>query len=213
MKYTVALTGGIGSGKTTVSNFFAKLGVIIIDADIIAREIVAPGSYGLSILVEKFGQAILQPDGTLDRGHLRNMMFGETDKHIQTKEMVNQILHPLIAKETQLQIANATSPYVLWVVPLLFENRLQKKANRILVVDVPESVQIARTINRDNVSKTQVEQILKSQASRKTRLSLADDVIYGDEMLETIEKQVILLHQKYLEQAYQTSEHTSRINL
>lgn len=211
MKYIVGLTGGIGSGKTTVSNYFAKQNVTIIDADIIAREVVAIGSLGLASLVSEFGQKILLTDGTLNRSYLREMMFGDEPHHLKTKDKVNQLLHPLIAKETQSRIESADSQYVLWVVPLLFENQLHKNVNRILVVDVPPLVQIERTMKRDKVKAEHVERILTAQVSREMRLSLADDIIYGDEPLEKIEEQVIILHQKYMTNAYEMREQSTRM--
>ncbi|WP_313083197.1 dephospho-CoA kinase, partial [Atlantibacter sp.] len=156
MVYTVAITGGIGSGKTTVADKFAQLGITIIDADIIARNVVEPEKPALKSIVQHFGPAMLLPDGTLNRRELRERIFANP----QEKAWLNALLHPLIHQETQDQMARAASDYVLWVVPLLVENQLHKKADRVLVVDVNPETQIIRTMQRDNVSRTHAEQII-----------------------------------------------------
>ena len=132
MRYIVALTGGIGSGKSTVANAFADLGINVIDADIIARQVVEPGAPALHAIADHFGANMIAADGTLQRRALRERIFANPEE----KNWLNALLHPLIQQETQHQIQQATSPYVLWVVPLLVENSLYKKANRVLVVDV-----------------------------------------------------------------------------
>lgn len=132
MRYTVALTGGIGSGKSTVANAFADLGIQIVDADIIARQVVEPGKPALDAIAEHFGPELISADGTLHRRLLRERIFA----HPQEKAWLNALLHPLIQQETQRQFQQATSAYVLWVVPLLVENGLYRQANRVLVVDV-----------------------------------------------------------------------------
>ena len=142
MRYTVALTGGIGSGKSTVANAFADLGINVIDADIIARQVVEPGRPALRAIAEHFGADMIAADGTLQRRALRERIFANPEE----KNWLNALLHPLIQQETQHQIQQATSPYVLWVVPLLVENSLYKKANRVLVVDVSPETQLKRTM-------------------------------------------------------------------
>lgn len=142
MGYIVALTGGIGSGKSTVADAFSRLGVTIIDADIIARQVVEPGTPALCAIAEHFGHDTIAPDGTLNRRMLRERIFS----HPEEKAWLNALLHPLIQQETQRQISQATSPYVLWVVPLLVENKLHEKADRVLVVDVSPATQIQRTM-------------------------------------------------------------------
>ena len=173
MTYVVALTGGIGSGKTTVANRFSELGVPVIDADIIAREVVAPGTAALQQIEQYFGKQALLPEGSLDRSWLRQRIFAEP----QQKTWLNNLLHPLIQQRTQEKINAVTADWCLWVVPLLVENKLHLKADRVLVVDVDEETQIRRTIKRDGISRQQAEAILMAQANRQSRLAVADDVI------------------------------------
>ena len=169
MRYIVALTGGIGSGKSTVANAFANLGINVIDADIIARQVVEPGAPALHAIADHFGANMIAADGTLQRRALRERIFANPEE----KNWLNALLHPLIQQETQHQIQQATSPYVLWVVPLLVENSLYKKANRVLVVDVSPETQLKRTMQRDDVTREHVEQILAAQATREARLAVA----------------------------------------
>ncbi|MCP9267739.1 dephospho-CoA kinase [Xenorhabdus sp. XENO-1] len=197
MSYIIALTGGIGSGKTIISNVFSSLGVPLIDADIIAREVVAPGSPALQAIAEHFGADILLPDGSLNRALLRQKIFAVPAE----KQWINALLHPLIHTETQQQLRQVTAPYAIWVVPLLIENNLMHLADRILVVDVPPEVQISRTMTRDGVSREQVESILAAQANRHERLEKADDVIFNHHNEQDIISRVVELHQQYLKQA------------
>jgi len=197
MGYIVALTGGIGSGKSTVAEAFSRLGITIIDADILARQVVEPGTPALRAIADHFGSDIIEPDGTLNRRMLRERIF----THPEEKAWLNALLHPLIQQETQKQIAHATSPYVLWVVPLLVENNLHDKADRVLVVDVSPATQIQRTIARDNVGREHAEQILAAQAKREARLAVADDVIDNNGSPDAIASDVARLHQQYLAQA------------
>lgn len=193
-QYIVALTGGIGSGKSTVANAFAALGVPLVDADVIAREVVQPDSPALHAIVQRFGPAMLSADGSLDRAALRARIFSDPAE----KAWLNGLLHPLIQRQTEQQLRSARTPYVLWVVPLLIENSLQQRANRVLVVDVDRERQIARTLSRDGVSRAQVENILASQVSRQQRLACADDIIDNSGRPEEITDRVATLHQRYL---------------
>jgi dephospho-CoA kinase len=202
MVYTVALTGGIGSGKSTVADNFSRLGITVVDADVIARQIVEPGQPALSIISDHFGAEILHPDGTLHRRVLREKIFSSPEQ----KQWLNELLHPLIHQQTQTEINQALSPYVLWVVPLLIENNLQQKADRVLVVDVSPEVQIARTIARDKVSRQHVQQILAAQATREARLAAADDVINNDGGTAQMVAHVDRLHRQYLELASQAAQ-------
>ncbi|MCE7555868.1 dephospho-CoA kinase [Aliivibrio fischeri] len=195
MSYVVAITGGIGSGKTTVADRFQALyNINIVDADIIAREVVNPGTKGLIQIEQHFGPQILLDDGHLDRAKLRECIFSEPSE----KQWLNNLLHPLIRSEMQRQIALSTSEYTLLVVPLLVENKLQYLANRVLVVDVLEQTQINRTVNRDKVNHQQVKAILASQASREERLAAADDIINNDQQNNDLDMKISLLHEKYL---------------
>jgi dephospho-CoA kinase len=199
MGYVVALTGGIGSGKSTVADAFSRLGIAIIDADIIARQVVEPHSPGLNAIAAHFGPNIMNADGTLNRRLLRESIFSQPAE----KTWLNALLHPMIHQETQRQIAEATSPYVLWVVPLLVENQLQHKADRILVINVSPETQLKRTMLRDNVSRQHAEQILAAQATREERLAVADDVIDNDGAPDSIASDVARLHAQYLTYAAQ----------
>ncbi|EPE4837004.1 dephospho-CoA kinase [Yersinia enterocolitica] len=197
MTYIVALTGGIGSGKSTLANAFANLGVPLVDADIIARQMVEPGMPALMEIASRYGETILHTDGTLNRAALRKKIFSEP----QEKAWLNSLLHPLIQQETQSQLANIDEPYVLWVVPLLVENGLHHRANRVLVVDVAPEIQLARTMARDGITRQQAEDILASQVSRQQRLACADDIIDNSGDPIVIAPQVTLLHQQYLKLA------------
>lgn len=197
MAYIVALTGGIGSGKSTVANSFARHGVAVIDADVIARQVVEPGTLALAKITEHFGNEILLASGALNRAVLRQRIFSQPDGKI----WLNQLLHPLICQETQRQLAQATTPYVLGVVPLLVENGLQNCADRVLVIDVNTETQRARTIARDDISRQQVQDILSTQATREQRLAIADDIIDNSGIALEIELSVDALHRRYLELA------------
>lgn len=199
MGYTVALTGGIGSGKSTVTDAFAHLGINVIDADILARQVVEPGKPALKAIADHFGSQILTADGALNRRELRERIFAHPDE----KAWLNALLHPLIQQETQQQMQQATSPYVLWVVPLLIENKLYTRADRVLVVDVSRETQILRTMQRDHVSREHVEHILAAQATREARLAVADDVIDNNGAPDAIASDVARLHASYLQLAAQ----------
>lgn len=199
MTYTVALTGGIGSGKSTVADAFSCLGINVIDADILARQVVEPGTPALAAITEHFGHHILTPEEALNRRELRERIFANPEE----KAWLNALLHPLIQQETQRQLRQATSPYVLWVVPLLVENKLYERADRVLVVDVSRETQLLRTMQRDNVSREHAENILAAQATREARLAVADDVINNNGTPDAIASDVARLHAHYLELAAQ----------
>ena len=193
--YVVAITGGIGSGKTTIANQFAALGIEVVDADLIAREVVAPGTPALAAIVNHFGAEMLTEQGLLDRRALRERIFSDP----AAKFWLNALLHPIIRSEMLRQCAAVSSPYCLLVVPLLVENRLTELADRVLVIDVDEATQIERTCHRDGVSREQVQAILASQASRTERLAMADDVLDNQSgTTETILERILALHETYL---------------
>jgi dephospho-CoA kinase len=194
MPYVVALSGGIASGKSTIANLFAKLGVPIIDADIIARQVVQVGSDALNQIVKHFSQEILLANGELDRSQLREIIFNNDHERL----WLNHLLHPIIQQETQKQIARQNSTYVIWVVPLLIENNLHTLADRVLIIDAPISLQLARLIERDNISQSLAEKMIRSQASLQKRLSYADDIIVNDDNFTSLTAQVDQLHQQYL---------------
>ncbi|MFV0597601.1 dephospho-CoA kinase [Shewanella sp.] len=194
-KFVVGLTGGIGSGKTTVANLFAEEGVDLVDADVVAREVVAKGSKGLEAIITHFGTEILTAKGELDRAKLRQRVFSDE----QERQWLNQLLHPMIRQEMLFQVENATSDYVIMVVPLLFENGLDRLVNRTLVVDISPELQISRTVKRDNVDATQVNNIINSQCSRSEKLARADDIIDNQGEISTLKQEVQALHQRYLQ--------------
>lgn len=194
--YVVGLTGGIASGKTTVADMIASEGINVVDADIVAREVVAIGSDGLAQISAYFGSNILLDDGSLDRGLLREKIFSDN----ANKQWLNNLLHPLIRTELLAQLAASDSLYTLLVVPLLVENNLTTLCDHVLVVDVAEQVQIQRTMARDNVSEQQAKAILQAQATREQRLAAADSVIVNNDR-QQVSKDSAVLHQKFLELA------------
>ena len=201
MSYIVGLTGGIGSGKTTIANLFADLGVPLVDADVVAREVVAKDSPLLSKIVEHFGAQILTEQGELNRAALRERVFS----HDEDKLWLNNLLHPAIRERMKQQLAEQTAPYTLFVVPLLIENKLTALCDRILVVDVSPQTQLARSSQRDNNNFEQIQRIMNSQVSQQERLKWADDVINNDaelaQNLPHLQQKVLELHQFYLQQA------------
>ena len=196
MAYVVALTGGIGSGKTAVSDMLKEHGAAIVDTDVIARELTAAGGAAMPTLIATFGPEIAAPDGSMDRVAMRKLAFTEPG----ARKRLESVLHPLIRAEAARQVACACAPYVVLVVPLLVESKAAYRdlIDRTLVVDCPESVQIERTMRRSSLSRAEAERILASQASRADRLALADDVIVNDTSLQTLAAAVHNLHARYL---------------
>lgn len=192
--YVVGLTGGIGSGKSAASQRFEALGITAVDADVIARDVVKPGTPALTAIEKHFGQKILQGDGSLDRAALRKIIFQSSEE----KRWLETLLHPLIGDETLRQLGAAQSPYVLFVSPLLVESGQKIWSQRLLVIDVPEALQIERTIGRDNNDRAQVERIIASQVRREDRLAEADDVICNDSGLDDLHRAIDKLHHHYL---------------
>ena len=195
--FTIGLTGGIGSGKSTVAAYFMHLGVPVIDADVIARQLVTAGSPALRQIQQHFGDSILQADGELDRSRLREFIF----KTPSERKWLENLLHPLIREEILRRLVPIKAPYCVIVIPLLVEYGGYPWLDRILVVDCPEAIQIERASARDKADRTQIMSIIDQQAARKTRLACADDVIHNIEGLETLESQVRQLHHQYLKLA------------
>lgn len=195
MAFVIGLTGGIASGKTTVANLFKQqFKIDIVDADIVAREVVEPGTPGLNAIIEHFGADIVREDQTLDRAKLREKIFSNPEE----KAWLNSLLHPMIREKMIEDLEQVTSDYALLVVPLLVENKLDSLCDRVLVVDVDPQTQISRTVKRDNVSEEQANAILASQASREQRLALADDVVKNNPDDPDLLLQITDLHEKYL---------------
>ena len=207
----VGLTGGIGSGKSTVTRLFGEHGVHWVDADDVAREVVEPGTPALERIAEHFGEEILTSDGALDRAQLRGIVFEKPEERV----WLEGLLHPIIRGELVRQLncpcplspspspaggeGNGYSlPYVLLVSPLLLETDQHELVDRIIVIDVPEDVQLERTMARDTNSREQVERIIAAQMSRKDRLARADEVVNNDRPLDDVTRQVRELHERLL---------------
>lgn len=197
MVFVLGLTGGIGSGKTAASDYLQTRGICVVDADQVARQVVEPGEPALTAIVEQFGSEVLQEDGSLDRRALRQRVFADPDE----RRALEAITHPAIAAEILRQLQEADSPYVILVSPLLLETSQRQMANRILLIDAPETVQVARTRTRDETSEEQVRAIMAAQMSRQERLALADDVITNDGQLTDLHNALDQLHAQYLEMA------------
>ncbi len=195
--FVVGLTGGIGSGKSTVAGMFAALEIDLIDADVAAREVVAPGTTALAEIVEHFGPDILMADGSLDRRRLRRIIFHQK----QEKHWLETLLHPLIRRWLTQQISDRRSAYCLLISPLLLETGQAEMVDRILVVDVSVETQIARTLARDGGEESTVRAIIASQIGRNQRLEHGDDIIDNDLPLQTLRQRVETLHQQYLAMA------------
>ena len=195
--FTVALTGGIASGKTLISDAFARLAVPVIDTDVIAHKLVEPGEVALKEISGVFGSNILDGSGRLKRQDLRAMIFSDPGK----REKLEAILHPKIRQEAGEAVAKVTSAYCILVIPLLAEGGTYPNVDRVLVVDVEPETQISRLMARDNSSRKQAEQALASQAGREQRLRIADDILENAGSKQQTQKKVERLHQKYLQLA------------
>jgi len=193
--FRVALTGGIASGKTTVANLFSAHGIPLVDSDLIARDVVEPGQPALAAVADAFGPDVLGTDGRLDRRRLRDIIFSDTT----ARARLEAILHPAIRAEMERQSAAAAEagPYQLLVIPLLAEGGRRDRADRVLVVDVPEALQVERLMARDTVSREQAQASLQAQASRAARLAIADDVVTNTGRIDDLRDQVARLHEQY----------------
>ncbi len=195
--FTVVLTGGIGSGKSAASEYFADLGASVIDADVISRELVVPNSPALQQIVAVFGAQVLTEDGSLDRAALRDQVFRDPSE--RTK--LEAILHPLIRQRMLQQRAVATGPYVIFVIPLWSAEQTGYPVDRVLLIDVPIDVQIARVQQRDHINAAAINRMLASQSSRAARLAVADDVILNTGTSAELGQAVQRLHAGYVQQA------------
>jgi len=195
----VGLTGGIGSGKSAASKIFSELGRPVIDADLVAREVVEPGEPALGKIVTKFGADVLTPQGELDRASLREKVFSDN----QAREWLEQLLHPVIRTRIMEKIEDyqGTTPLVILASPLLLETDQHKLVDHVIVIDVPESLQISRTVARDNNSEALVKRIMDAQLPRDERLSKADSVLNNGGSVESLKDQIRLLDLKLRELA------------
>jgi dephospho-CoA kinase len=195
--FTVALTGGVASGKSTVERLFASRGIEIIDADHVAREVVAAGTAGLADIVEIFGTDVLSADGSLDRRAMRERVFADE----RARRQLEAIIHPRVREVLRQRASEVHSAYGMLVIPLLVESGDYAWVNRVLVVDVPREVQRERLLKRDGISRELAEAMLNAQASREQRLAVADDVIDNSADLESLDDAVERLHRRYLQLA------------
>jgi dephospho-CoA kinase len=201
-RFAVGLTGGIGSGKTTVADMFAARGVTIIDTDLIAHRLTAPHGAAMEQIRTSFGPEFLTPDGAMDRAKMRNHVFADP----AAKSRLEAILHPLIRNETQQAAQNADGLYLIFVVPLLVESGTWKqRVSRVLVVDCSEETQVRRVMQRSGLTEPQVRAIMAAQATRPQRLSAADDIIDNDGGASALAPQVDTLHALYAKLAMQGS--------
>jgi len=198
--HIVGLTGGIGSGKSTVARLFGELGVHWVDADDVARQVVEPGTHALKAITEHFGPEVLQADGSLNRAWLRQRIFEAPGE----KEWLEALLHPIIREELTRQLADTTSPYALLVSPLLLETDQHELVERVVVVDVPESVQLERTMARDDNSRQQVERIMAAQMARDERCARADAIINNNNPLADVRRQVRECHDRFVQEFVKT---------
>jgi dephospho-CoA kinase len=190
----IGLTGGIASGKSTVAQRFTELGVPVIDADVAARAVVAPGTPGLAGVIERFGPSVLAQNGELDRRALRDLIFSNPG----ARRDLESILHPLIRADMERIADHAVGPYIVMAIPLLIEGGPSDRVDRILVVDVDEAVQLRRVMERDGCTAEQARAILASQSNRSARLAAADDVLQNAGTVTDLRQAVDRLHERYL---------------
>ncbi|MCX4028327.1 dephospho-CoA kinase [Endozoicomonas sp. SM1973] len=195
MVYKIGITGGIGSGKTAATDYLANSKQItIVDADIIARQVVEPGSSALSVITEHFGIQVLLEDGSLNRQYLRQLIFNSSVE----KKWLESLLHPLIRQQIIVELELAISAYAVLVSPLLFETNQHLLVDRTLLIDVPETIQITRACQRDKMSKEQAQRILATQMPREKKRQKANDIINNQGSLQQLYAQLDQLHQQYL---------------
>ncbi len=192
-RLVIGLTGGIASGKTAVSRCFEQLGVPVIDADVVAREVVSPGEPALDAIVKTFGSDVLDSAGRLDRTRVRDLVFGDPER----RRALEQLLHPEIRRRMREKLEQLDHDYAVLVIPLLLEAGQTDLVDRVLVVDTPEALQIARAVGRDGSTENKIREIMAAQISRKERLSRADDVIENRGSMEDLLERVGKLDQFY----------------
>nr|MDQ3960007.1 dephospho-CoA kinase [Pseudomonadota bacterium] len=190
----IGLTGGIGTGKSTVCKLFAERGVAVIDADAVAKELVAPDQPALQAIVQEFGKGIIDAKGRLRRDRLRSIVFSDPER----RKRLEKLLHPLILEEMLNRANRAGGPYCILCIPLLVETDQSSAVDRVLVVDAPQALQIQRVMERDHLTIDEIKAIMHAQASREDRLEAADDVIMNASDMTKLAEQVNALHQKYL---------------
>ncbi len=196
MTFVVGLTGGIGSGKSAAAEAFADLGASVVDTDAIAHQLTGRNGLAVPRIKKLFGGKAIGPDGAMDRKRMRELAF--TDP--RARRRLQDLLHPMIRKESRRRIAAARGPYVVHVVPLLVESRgYRSRVDRVLVVDAPERTRVARVRTRSGLAAEEVRRIIRSQATRAARLAAADDVIDNRGSRDALRKQVAALHEKYLQ--------------
>lgn len=193
MAFIVGITGGVASGKSTVCRYFADRGIPVIDTDLIARQVVVPGSQGLDLVRQHFGESVLSSDGQLDRRQLRRLVFDDATQ----RKALESILHPLIRAEVTRQIAACNSDWLLLAVPLLVEKGWQETVDRVMVVDLSESEQLRRLCQRDGIDPSQAKAMIDSQAPRQVRLAAADDVVDNSGDLTFLASQLDDLYDRY----------------
>lgn len=191
----VGITGGIGSGKTTVANVFSALGVPVIDTDQLARELVEPGQPALDEIIAVFGKKCITADGQLKRAYIRKQIYSDAG----LKHQLEAILHPKIRQRIRTLLAEVRAPYCIVVIPLLLETAQTDLVDRVLVVDTSEKEQLARVAARDGLSDNTIMAIMQTQADRNTRLQAADDIIVNDRDLESLTERILELHTHYME--------------
>jgi len=190
----VGLTGGIGSGKSRAGKFFQEVGIDVIDADNVAKNIINTNVEAKQVFIEKFGQKYIDSNQQIERNLLRDEIF----KDINKKNILESIVHPFVRKEIQIFIENSESIYKVIMVPLIYETNSMKFYEKIIVVDCDEEKQISRASKRDNQTKSNIKNIIKNQASRQERLSIADEIIHNNSSIENLKNQVLKIHQKFL---------------
>ena len=190
----VGVTGGIGSGKTAVTDFFASKKITIVDADLAARVVVEPGKPALEAIAQRYGGKIILTDGHLNRRQLRNIIFEDDEERI----WLERLLHPIIREQIVSELGQSHSDYSILVSPLMIETNQQELIDRLLIIDVPVKVQIERTMKRDNMTEEQTMVIINKQSSREDKLKWADDVVDNSQTLEHLHQQLEVLHQEYL---------------